>query len=455
MAGRLIESLATTEALAELFSDDSVLRAMLDFEVGLARAEARHGVVPQTAADAIAGAAKPEAFDATQLANAGMLAGALPIPLVKALTELVRGRDAASAGFVHWGATSQDVADTALVLLLKKAQPLLDADLERLQTALRKLANTHANTVMLGRTLLQAAPPTTFGLKAAAWLGSMQRCKRHLDASFKEALMIQLGGATGTLASLGGRGLAVAQALSEELDLGLPASPWHTHRDRLATLVCSCGVLVGSLGKMARDISLLMQMEVGEASEPSAPGRGGSSTMPHKRNPSGCVVALAAANRAPGLVASFLSGMVQEHERATGSWQAEWPTVAGVIQSTGLAIASMAEAAAGLEIDAEQMLANIEATGGSVFAEKAAMLLAAKLGRDAAQKLVAEAARRSEDEGRTLKEVLGEIPEVTRALGGRALRDLETPEKYLGAAEELRKRLLVSEGREDSKPRKR
>jgi len=258
-------------------------------------------------------------------------------------------------------------------------------------------------------------------------------------------LMIQLGGATGTLASLGGRGLAVALALSEELDLGLPASPWHTHRDRLATLVCSCGVLVGSLGKMARDISLLMQMEVGEASEPSAPGRCGSSTMPHKRNPSGCVVALAAANRAPGLVASFLSGMVQEHERATGSWQAEWPTVAALVQATGAATASMAEVAQGLSVDDARMRANIDSTQGVVFAERAMMLLGEKLGRDVAHTVLEEATRRCVAQRRHLHEVLSEMPEV-RHLDRETLKRIEVPEEYLGSADEFRKHLLSAPG---------
>ncbi len=187
MAGRLIESLATTDALAELFSDTSVLQAMLDFEVGLARAQAKVGLVPRAAADSIAAVAKPELFDAAKLAKDALLAGALPIPLVKALTESVRAKDSAAAGFVHWGATSQDVADTALILLLKRARPLLESDLARLENSLRRLAETHANTVMLGRTLLQAAPPTTFGLKAAGWLGSIRRCRVRLNLHLTKA----------------------------------------------------------------------------------------------------------------------------------------------------------------------------------------------------------------------------------------------------------------------------
>jgi len=452
---RLIDSLATTGPLADLFSDESLLQAMLDFEGALTRAEARLGIVPADAAEAIQAAAKAVNFDMAAMARDTLRGGTPGIPVSRALAAKVAAKDAEAARWVHWGATSQDVADTGLMLLLKRAQPILSKDLSRLETALEQLSDRHRNTVMLGRTLLQAAPPVTFGLKAAGWLAAIRRSRMWLDDAFQDALILQFGGASGTLAALGEKGFDVGRAIAKELGLGFPDAPWHAHRDRLGMLVAACGVLTGTLGKMARDISLLAQGEVGEAEEPGDEGRGGSSTMPQKRNPIASTLTLAAANRVPGLVASFLAGMVQEHERGVGGWQAEWPTVAGVIQSTGLAIASMAEAATGLAVDAEQMRANIEATGGTVFGEKASMLLAAKLGREAARKLVAEAARRSEDEGRTLKEVLGEIPEVTRVLGGRALRDLETPEKYLGAAEELRKRLLVSEGREDSKPRKR
>ncbi len=453
MPVRLIESLATTGALADVFSDTSVLQAMLDFEVALARAEVRAGIVPRAAADAIAAAAKPELFDPGKLAQDALLAGALPIPLVKALTERVRASDASAAGFVHWGATSQDVVDTTLILLLKRAQPILESDLARLENALHRLAERHANTVMLGRTLLQAAPPTTFGLKAAAWLASIRRCKVRLATAFGEALMVQFGGATGTLASLGERGLAVGRALADELQLGFPDAPWHTHRDRLAELVCACGILTGALGKMARDISLLMQTEVGEAAEPSGPGRGGSSTMPHKRNPSGCVATLAAANRVPGHVANFLSGMAQEYERGVGNWQAEWPTVAALVQATGLGSAAMAEVADGLSVDAVRMRANIDATRGVIFAERAMMLLGEKLGRDVAYKLLEEATRQSVAQGRHLAEVLGEMPDVNRHLDRATLQKLETPEDYLGSAEAFRKRLLAF-GEEDSSDEK-
>jgi 3-carboxy-cis,cis-muconate cycloisomerase len=444
MPGRLIESLATTGPLAELFSDESILQAMLDFEVALARAEARFKIVPRSAAKAIEAAAKAEAFDVAALAEAMLRAGTAAIPLVKALTERVRDIDSAAAGFVHWGATSQDVADTALVLLLKRARPILGSDLTRLENALGRLATEHHAAVMLGRTLLQPAPPTTFGLKAAGWLNAISRSHKRLDDGFSEALIIQFGGASGTLAALGDQGIVVGRALAEELALGFPEAPWHTHRDRLAELLCTCGVLVGSLGKMAQDISLLMQGEVGEAAEPGGDGRGGSSTMPHKRNPTGCFLTLAAAVRVPGLVANFLSAMVQEHERAVGGWQSEWPTVAGIIQAAGLAVASMAEVAEGLIVDPARMRANIEATRGIIFAERAMMLLGEKLGRDVAHKLLEEITRKSVAEGRRLVDVLRGMPEVVRHLDRATLRELEAPEQYLGMADEFRIRLLAS-----------
>jgi 3-carboxy-cis,cis-muconate cycloisomerase len=445
MSGRLIESLATTPALAAVFSDESVLQAMLEFETALARAESRCGVIPKEAADAITAAAMPSNFDISVLADATFRAGTPAIPLVKMLTGEIRKTDAEAARFVHWGATSQDVADTAMSLLLKRAEPILLADLLKLEKVLAALSETHKNSVMLGRTLLQPAPPVTFGLKAAGWLASVRRGRPHLQKTLRATAVLQFGGASGTLASLGEHGIAVAQALSAELGFGdAPAAPWHTQRDQLATMICACGVLTGSLGKMARDLSLLMQYEVGEAAERGGEGRGGSSTMPNKRNPTACALTLAAASRVPGLVASFLSAMLQEHERGVGGWQAEWPIVTAVVQSTGVAIASMAEAAEGLSVDTQKMRRNIENTNGAVFAERAMMMLGAKLGRDVAHKILDAAVKKSAGQGRNLSAVLAEMPEVTIHLSPAELKQLEIPEQYLGSAEAFRS-ALVSE----------
>jgi 3-carboxy-cis,cis-muconate cycloisomerase len=440
MPARLIESLATTEALAEVFSDQSLLRAMLNFEIALASAEERLEVIPRGVPDVIRKAADPHAFDLAELSRQSLRAGTPAIPFVRLLTERVRAVDEHASRFVHWGATSQDVCDTAMVLLLKQAQPLLEADHLRLDEALAALSEQHKDTVMLGRTLLQPAPPVTFGLKAAQWRASSRRGWSRIASRFAESLFLQFGGASGTLAALGDKGITVGQALAEELDVAYPDAPWHTQRDRLAALLAACGVAVGSLGKMARDIALLMQEEVGEAAETPDGGRGGSSTMPHKHNPIGCTLTLAAAQRTPGLVAAFMTSMIQEQERGAGGWQAEWPLIVGVVGNTGLALASMAEVAEELSIDARRMRANIEATRGVVFAERVAMMLRASMGRDAAHKLLELATQQSIARQLPLMEILEEFEEVTRVIPKQKLQELDQPENYLGMAEQFRKR---------------
>jgi 3-carboxy-cis,cis-muconate cycloisomerase len=442
MSVRLIESLATTEPLAEVFSDASVLQAMLDFELALARAEAELQIIPQSAVRAIAACSRAEDYDTAVLAKETLRAGTPGIPVVKAFRKRVQQEDARAAEFVHWGATSQDVADTALVLLLKKAAQILEADLARIEKSLRSIVAKHRKTVMLGRTLLQPAPPVTMGFKAAGWLASVRRGRVRLQRAFSAALVLQFGGASGTLAALGNRGPRVAELIAKRLRLDVPDAPWHTHRDRLAEVVCACGILTGSLGKMARDISLLMQHEVSEALEPGGNGRGGSSTMPQKRNPIASALALAAASRLPGLTAAFLSQMVQEHERGVGGWQAEWPTISQVIQSTGVAVASMAEVAEGLTVNPARMKENLKSTRGTVFAEKAALVLSARLGREAAHEALEHATDTKKVRGRTLAQTLADIPELQA--NKKWLASLEDPEGYLGAAQTFTSRLSSS-----------
>lgn len=422
MFTRLVESLAATERLSEVFSDASVLQAMLDFEAALARAEARCGVIPAPAVAPISDASRAAGFDTRELARLSLRAGTPAIPVVKMLTARVGAIDAEAAGFVHWGATSQDVTDTALVLLLRQARGILQGDHQRVSVALRRLSEEHSATVMLGRTLLQPAPPVTFGLKAAGWSAALFRGWERVSSRFDEALCLQFGGASGTLAALENRGLAVSQALASGLDLKLPAGPWHGYRDRLAALMAAISIYTASLGKIALDVALLMQFEVGEAAEPGGDRRGGSSSMPHKRNPTACALTLAAAKRVPGLLADFVAGMVQEHERAAGGWQAEWPLVYGIVQSAGVALESMVEVAEGLTVDVARMRANLDSTRGAVFAERAVMMLAPELGREAARRQVEEALQNT-----------GMPPD---------LPGLRTPEKYLGSAEAFRRRLL-------------
>lgn len=426
MPSRLIDSLATTQALASLFADESVLGAMLSFEAALARSQAKCGVIPAAAADAISAAS----LDPAALAADSRRQATVAIPFVKALTEAVRSLDPPSARFVHWGATSQDVTDTALVLLLQRARKILETDQARLLNALRRLSDEHAGTVMLGRTLMQPAPPVTFGLKAAGWFAAVRRNHARLEKAFGDAAILQFGGASGTLAALGGHGIEVATLLGAELNLKVPAAPWHAHRDRLAAVVTNCGIYTGTMGKIARDGSLLMQQEVGEV---EAPG-GGSSAMPHKRNPASFAIAMACANRVPGLVASFLSGMVQENERAAGGLQAEWPTVADVIQSTGSALSSVADAMENLVVYPDRMRQNILATRGLVFTERVVMLIAPKIGREEAHKLLSGAV--------SLADAVQRIPELSDLLTPEQIASLDSPEDYLGSAEIFRTNLL-------------
>jgi 3-carboxy-cis,cis-muconate cycloisomerase len=293
---------------------------------------------------------------------------------------------------------------------------------------------------MLARTLLQPAAPTTFGLKAAGWLGAVSRGGERIASAARDACVLQFGGASGTLAALGPYGLHVGAELARELELPNPDAPWHTHRDRLGSLVAECGVYAGTLGKIARDVALLMQHEVGEASEPG----GGSSTMPHKRNPAGCAVALAAATRVPGLVSAFLSGMLQEHERGLGGWHAEAATVASVVQTTGAALAAVADVVETLRVDPERMRENIAATRGLIFAERAMMLLAPTMGREKAGRFIASAIEAARSGG-SFAQALAENAEVVEAMKAADLSSLETPEAYLGVAERLRRRLLGAE----------
>jgi 3-carboxy-cis,cis-muconate cycloisomerase len=440
----LLDALTTTIELGEVFSDRSIMGAMLAFEVALAKVQAELKIIPRAAAEAIASAADPTAFDISSLSQQAGRSGTVVVPFSKALIEMVGKKYPDAAGFVHWGATSQDVSDTAFVLLLRSAMQMTFADLDRIESALRKISEQHRNTVMLGRTLMQPATPITFGMKVAGWFGAVHRCHLRLKRACEEALVLQFGGAAGTLAAFGNAGPQVAEGLANELGLPLPDAPWHTNRDRLAALICACGVLVGSLGKIARDISLMSQQEIAEVAEPAAEGRGGSSTMPQKRNPVGCAIALAASTRVPGLVSSYLSAMVQENERGVGGSQAEWPIVVDIVEATGAAAHSIAEVAEGLTVDPARMRENLQSTRGTIFAEKAALLLGKKIGKHRSNKLLEAATRNSLEQKKSLTDALREIPEAKQHLDENALSSLEVPEDYLGSAEYFRKRLLKS-----------
>jgi 3-carboxy-cis,cis-muconate cycloisomerase len=434
---RLIDALCTTPALAEVFSDRTVMGAMLAFEAALAKAEAQAGVIPPAAAEAIAAAAADEdGFDLPALLRETRRSATPSIPLVAALVDRVRSRNPEAAAYVHWGATSQDVADTALVLLLVRARSFLGDHQRALTAALRELSDRHASSIMLGRTLLQPATPITFGLTAAVWRQIAGGGWSRHEAAFREAATVQFGGATGTRAAFGDKGPAIAATLADELGLE-PSAPWHTDRGRLAAVVSGCAIYAGGLAKIARDVALLMQAEIGEV---LAAG-GGSSTMPHKRNPSGCAVALAAATRVPGFASSFLSGQVQELERGLGGWQLEWSAVSDTVQATGAALAAVAATIKDLQVFPDRMRVNLDATRGVVFAERAMLLLRAKVGRDTAEAIVNDALAQT-GESTTFAAALRAIGEAVAALGVEGIDALSGPDVYVGAAEIVRRELL-------------
>ena len=441
---RLLDRLFTTEAMRAVFSDVSRLQGMLDFEAALARGEARAGVIPASAAEAIAACCHAERFDIDVIAREAASAGNLAIPLVKALTNVVKQEHADAAGFVHWGATSQDAIDTGLVLQIRGALALLTHDYLALSDALAGLAERERTTLMAGRTWLQQAVPVTLGAKAAGWLSAVDRDRMRLAGLADRLLVLQFGGAAGTLASLGPRALEVARAIARELGLLLPELPWHTERDRVAEAAAVLGIAVGTLGKMARDVSLLMQTEVGEAFEPAAPGRGGSSAMPHKRNPVGAAVALAAAVRVPGLVATMLSAMVQEHERGLGGWHAEWETLPEIFLLTAGALSETVHVMGGLELDRARMRANLELTRGLLAAEGLALALGEKLGKQEAHDLVERASRDAIKTQRHLRDVVSGMDEIRERLDDATLDRLFDPARATGCTGEWIDRVLAA-----------
>lgn len=405
MAGRLVVALGSSSATAEAFSDHSTLRHMLRFEAALAHATAEAGLIPKKHAATIEAACDASLYDPGPMADAARRTATLTVPIVKALTAEVSKRDKEAAAYVHWGATSQDVIDTAMVLQLGEALPPLLKQIEGIVGAFAALAKKHRTTVMLGRTLLQPATPLALGQKIAGWASDLDRARRRLAQSFAETQIVQFGGASGSLSALGEKAETVMVVLAKHLELTLPPGPWFTQRVRVAAVAQDIALVCGALAKAARDISLMMQVEVGEASEPSGPGRGGSSTMPHKRNPVGAALVLAAANRAPQLAATIVSGMVQEHERALGGWQSEWPTLAALCETLGSSVEMMAEVAPGLSIDTDAIQANMDAAEAAVMAERATFLLAATIGKQKAHALVEAALAK----GGSFVEALGQL----------------------------------------------
>lgn len=428
----MFDPLFASAAMRAVVNDQARVQRMLDFELALARAEASIGVVSALAADPMVRACRAENFDIAALAEEAGPAGNIVIPLIKALTAEVAKSSTVAAGYVHWGATSQDVIDTALVLELRAAIDVLNADLDRAIEAFAGLAGRHRRTPFVARTLLQHALPMPLGLKFAGYAAALARSRERLRRLRKEALVIQFGGAAGTLAALGEQGMEIVQRTAALLDLPLPDAPWHSHRDRIAEVATAFGILTATCGKIARDLALLMQTEVAEV---AAPTNGASSTLPHKRNPIAAARAIAAATMAPNLVATILAGAVQEHERALGGWQAEWPTFPMLTLVTSGAVEAVAEITTRIEIDVERVRGSVETAHGLIMAEAVTFALAAKVGRATAHELVSELCRKAAGEKQHLKEVLAADPRVSAQLSDSELARLFEPMSYQGTAQ--------------------
>ncbi|HEX7734136.1 MAG TPA: 3-carboxy-cis,cis-muconate cycloisomerase [Ktedonobacteraceae bacterium] len=435
------QSTTTPGAMSAIFAPETHVQYLLVFEAALARAEARAGIIPVEAAEEIASCCHMELFDVKTLYQQAALAGTPVIPLVKMLTARV---EAPARRFVHWGATSQDAIDTALMLQMREGLNLLGSSAEAICASCAQLAEQHRHTLMAGRTLMQQALPITFGLKAAHWLAQVTRQARALRAHRQHTLAVQFGGAAGTLAALGASGPRVARLLAEELHLTLPELPWHTERDRVAEIAATLGIVAGSMAKIARDIILLAQTEVGEVAEGSAPGKGGSSAMPQKHNPVDSITAVASARLALGLVPVIFSALPQEHERAAGGWQTEWQALPALFEYTASAVEHMRAALAGLQVDPARMRANLEITRGLIMAEALATALAGRLGKPEAYRLVETLSKQVSSSDQTLLQATQASAQVKAAFTSEELASTLDPTNYLGSTDIFIDRALAS-----------
>lgn len=410
---------------------------MARFETALARVSA-----PAEHAAAIAEVCAHARFDTRALAEQARRAGTLAIPFVRELTALVSARSADAARYVHFGATSQDVTDTAVVLCLKEATQRVLALTRRLGNAAAKLADEHRDTPTVARTLLQPATPVPFGWKAAVWLSLVSRAYGQFKRVSEEMSVLQFGGAAGTLAAFAGKGDEIGRRLAAELHLKLPEMPWHSARDGFARLGAEAAILAGAAGKIARDIALLMQPEIGEAFEPAGEGRGGSSALPHKRNPAASLLALEAAQRAPGLAATLLVNLTPEHERGLGQWQGQWLTLRALLCATASGVDAMAETLEGLEVRTQAMRANLERTQGLVFSEALSLRLAQTLGKPAAHALTEKLCARAVQERKHLREVVRADEEIAKHVPD--VEELFDANNAFGSAQSMIERVLAT-----------
>ena len=431
----LYASLFYQADMTEIFSDHALLKYMIQAEVALAKAQAQVGVIPESAAAIIADVANTQgiqAIDFENLAIATGLAGNIAIPFVKQFTAAVKAVDEDASRYVHWGATSQDILDTACILQARDALDVVEFQLRHAYAASLELAEKYRAEVMIGRTWLQQALPITFGHKAARWASSFKRDLDRLEQMKARVLTAQLGGAVGSLASLLDQGSTVVEAYAAQLNLSVPTCTWHGERDRIIETAGFLAIVVGNTGKMARDWSLMMQTEIAEVFEPTAKGRGGSSTMPHKRNPVAAASILAAANRVPALMSSMYQSMVQEHERSLGAWHAEWLALPEIFQLCAGALQRTVEVLQGLEVNSKNMQRNIETTQGLIMAEAVMMALAPKMGRLNAHHLVEKACKQAVAEQSHLQDIVSSFAEVKQHFSADELTRIFKPESYLG-----------------------
>jgi 3-carboxy-cis,cis-muconate cycloisomerase len=444
MASTVVDSILFRDAfgtakMRAVFSDRALIQRYIDVEVALANAEARVGVIPREAAQAIARESKIERIDFDQLREETDNVGYPILPLVHQLVAMC-----GEAGrYVHWGATTQDIMDSAVALQVRDALEGIDADILELRSILAGLAKKHRDTPMAGRTHLQQALPVTFGYKAAIWLAMFDRHQQRLAELRPRVAVLEFGGAAGTLASLGDKGFEVQQAMAEELGLGVPATTWHVARDGFAEAVNLLALVTGSLGKIALDIMIMASTEFAEVYEPFVKGRGASSTMPQKRNPISSELMLAASKAVRQHAGLMVDAMVQDFERATGPWHAEWIAIPESFILTSGALHQAKFALGGLVVDAGRMKHNLGISRGLIVAEAVMMGLAPHTGRQQAHDLVYDACRTVNEKGGTLAEALAALPEVIRHLDRAAIDRLTDPANYLGLAPQMVDRALA------------
>jgi len=442
----LLTPLISTATMRGIVGDRARLQRMLVFHVSLLRAQAALGVIPTLATDKITEVARPERYDLATLGADAAVTGNVATALARALTAEVGKTDTEAARYVQWGASDQDVIDTALVLELRAAIDALTSDLNSAIDGFTLLAGRHRRAAAVARTGLQHRLPMPFGLKVAGYAAALARSRERLRRLRKEALVLQFGGAGGTLASLGENGLKVSERLAALLDLPLPEAPWHGHSDRLAEVAAAFAILAGTCGKIARDISLMMQPEVAEAWEPVGPGSA------EARRPTAVTAALSAAALAPALLAAIVAGQVQEHEGALGGWQAQWQAFPGLLLVTSGALGAITDIVQGVEVDVDRMRNNLDLTQGLIMAEAVTAVLAAKIGRERATQLVEDASRKAMADKRDLNSVLAEDSRVTAHMThGELARAFELM-SYQGTSQTFIERIVGSLARSSRRP---